>query len=225
MQKAIQAALGAFLSSFTQTSGIDTTGILSELSSAFKSNQDFMAKVAAVDKVIDAHPKLEELREYIIDLLFIHFFTDDVKKLEEDYLDSPEWEAIEEETLDRGTELLNVLLYLKECHDEDIEPELSDFLKEFLLVDEDEFQDEHEIYREVILLRNQIDSAFPPMMEVLMKKKDESPLGSMFIPLFVLFYYPEELEFASAQLAKYADSLEEEQAVFAMIRGFVEGLK
>jgi hypothetical protein len=63
------------------------------------------------------------------------------------------------------------------------------------------------------------------MMEVLMKKKDESPLGSMFIPLFVLFYYPEELEFASAQLAKYADSLEEEQAVFAMIRGFVEGLK
>jgi hypothetical protein len=41
----------------------------------------------------------------------------------------------------------------------------------------------------------------------------------------VLFYYPEELEFASAQLAKYADSLEEEQAVFAMIRGFVEGLK
>jgi len=85
MQKAIQAALGAFLSSFTKTSGIDTTGILSELSSAFESNPDFMAKVAAVDKVIDENPKLEELREYIIDLLFIHFFTDDVKKLEEDF--------------------------------------------------------------------------------------------------------------------------------------------
>jgi hypothetical protein len=120
---------------------------------------------------------------------------------------------------------LNLLLYLAEAVDTESEISLDDYLDDFLLVDEDEFQDEHEIYREVILLRNQIDSAFPPMMEVLMKKKDESPLGSMFIPLFVLFYYPEELEFASAQLAKYADSLEEEQAVFAMIRGFVEGLK
>ena len=166
MQKAIQAALGAFLSSFTKTSGIDTTGILSELSSAFESNPDFMAKVAAVDKVIDEQPKLEELREYIIDLLFIHFFTDDVKKLEEDYLDSPEWEAIEEETLDRGSELLNVLLYLKECQDEDIEPELSDFLKEFLLVDEDEFQDEYRIYEPVIANQILLESSAAEITKV-----------------------------------------------------------
>jgi len=65
--------------------------------------------------------------------------------LEEDYLDSPEWEDIEEETLDRGTELLNLLLYLNECEEEDIVPELDDYLKEFLLVYEDEFQDEYTI--------------------------------------------------------------------------------
>src|SRR6201999_586870 len=84
----------------------------------------------------------------------INFFSADVKKLEEDYLDSAEWEEIEQQTLDRGTELLNLLLYLNECRDEEIEPDLDDYLKEFLLVDEDEFQDEHRIYEPVI--ENQI---------------------------------------------------------------------
>jgi hypothetical protein len=190
MQKAIQAALGAFLSSFTKTSGIETTGILAELSSAFKSNQDFMAKVAAVDKVIDAHPKLEELREYIIDLLFIHFFTDDVKKLEEDYLDSPEWEAIEEKTLDRGTELLNVLLYLKECQDEDIEPELSDFLKEFLLVDEDEFQDEYRIYEPVIANQILLESSASEIAKVANGLAEDAEIKELFYALLCFFRNP-----------------------------------
>jgi hypothetical protein len=190
MQKAIQAALGAFLSSFTQTSGVDTTDILSELSSAFKSNQDFMAKVAAVDKVIDAHPKLEELREYIIDLLFIHFFTDDVKKLEEDYLDSPEWEAIEEETLDRGSELLNVLLYLKECQDEDIEPELSDFLKEFLLVDEDEFQDEYRIYEPVIANQILLESSAAEITKVAKDLAEDAEIKDLFYAIMCFFRNP-----------------------------------
>jgi len=206
MQKAIKAALGAFLSSFTKTSGIDTTGILSELSSAFESNPDFMAKVAAVDKVIDENPKLEELREYIIDLLFIHFFTDDVKKLEEDYLDSQEWEAIEEETLDRGTELLNVLLYLKECHDEDIEPELSDFLKEFLLVDEDEFQDEHRIYESVISNQILLESSVAEIAKVANGLAEDDEIKELFYAILCFFRNPypsiaeqEEVLAASAQ--------------------------
>jgi hypothetical protein len=206
MQKAIKAALGAFLSSFTQTSGIDTTGILAELSSAFESNKDFMAKLAAVDKVIDEHPKLEDLREYIIDLLFIYFFTDDVKKLDEDYLDSPEWEAIEEETLDRGSELLNVLLYLKECQDEDIEPELSDFLKEFLLVDEDEFQDEYRIYESVIANQILLESSADEIAKVANGLPEDAEIKELFYALLCFFRNPypsaaeqEEVLAASAQ--------------------------
>ena len=49
--------------------------------------------------------KLRGLREIFFDLLLINFFSADVKKLEEDYLDTPEWEEIEEQTLDRGTEV------------------------------------------------------------------------------------------------------------------------
>ena len=179
---------------------------------------------ALLQKWLVNHPNCLPYGSYLFDLLLTEFIFKG-SQISEEFFETEEWEAIEDSFAEEGSELLNLLLYLAEAVDSESEISLDDYLDDFLLVDEDEFQDEHEIYREVILLRNQIDSAFPPMMEVLMKKKDESPLGSMFIPLFVLFYYPEELEFASAQLAKYAVSLEEEQAVFAMIRGFVEGLK
>jgi len=220
MQKAIQAALGAFLSSFTKTSGIDTTGILAELSSAFKSNQDFMAKVAAVDKVIDAHPKLEELREYIIDLLFIHFFTDDVKKLEEDYLDSPEWEAIEEKTLDRGTELLNVLLYLKECQDEDIEPELSDFLKEFLLVDEDEFQDEYRIYEPVIANQILLESSAAEITKVAKDLEEDAEIKDLFYALMCFFRNPYPAVAEQEEVLAASTQPETDLAVYQLLLNF-----
>lgn len=220
MQKAIQAALGAFLSSFTQTSGVDTTDILSELSSAFKSNQDFIAKVAAVDKVIDAHPKLEELREYIIDLLFIHFFTDDVKKLEEDYLDSPEWEAIEEETLDRGSELLNVLLYLKECQDEDIEPELSDFLKEFLLVDEDEFQDEYRIYEPVIANQILLESSAAEITKVAKDIAEDAEIKDLFYAIMCFFRNPYPSVAEQEEVLAASTQPETDLAVYQLLLNF-----
>jgi hypothetical protein len=130
---------------------------------------------------------MESLREVFFDLLMVNFFSADVKKLEEDYLDSPEWEAIEEETLDRGTELLNLLLYLNECEDEDIEPELEDYLKEFLLVDEDEFQDEYRIYEPVISHQVLMESPVTEINKVAEKLPDDSELKELFYPMMCFF--------------------------------------
>lgn len=160
---------------------------------------------------------------YLFDLLLTQFIFQG-SQVSEEFFETEEWESLEEAFAEEGSELLNLLLYLAEAVDTDAEISLDDYLDDFLLVDEDEFQDEHEIYREVILLRNQIDSAFPPMMEVLKTTKEESPLGSLFIPLFVVFYYPNEWDFAGKQLEKYQSELPEECAVFSMIEGFLEGL-
>src|SRR3984893_7459190 len=154
----VESAIEAALEAFTKYSTFVATPFISVFKEAFASDEDFLTKVDLLDEVFDDYPKLEELREVFFDLLMINFFSADVKKLEEDYLDSPEWEDIEEETLDRGTELLNLLLYLNECEEEDIEPELDDYLKEFLLVDEDEFQDEYNIYEPVIAHQLLMDS-------------------------------------------------------------------
>ena len=150
MNSKVTAALKAVLTTFSKEEKVDGQEALKSLEKVFSSEDDFMSKVGKLDEIFDEQADLDALREICFDLLLINFFSEDAKKLDEDYLESAEWEAIEEETIDRGTELLNLLLYLKECEDEDIEPSLDDYLKEFLLVEEDEFQDEHNIYEDVI---------------------------------------------------------------------------
>ncbi|MGI4751572.1 MAG: hypothetical protein ACRYFB_13145 [Janthinobacterium lividum] len=159
-----------------------------QILAVFESELKFLQKVKGMDEVFNSNPKLEHLREIFFDLLLVNFFSADVKKLDEDYLDSPEWEKIEEETLDRGTEMLNVLLYLNECEDEDIEPELNDYLTEFLLVDEDEFQDEHRIYEPVIANQILMDSGIEEIGKVARNLPEDEEIKELFYPLMCFFY-------------------------------------
>ncbi len=168
--------------------------IKGEILTVFGSELKFLQKVNAMDEVFNSNPKLEHLREIFFDLLLVNFFSADVKKLDDDYLDSPEWEKIEEETLDRGTEMLNVLLYLNECEDEGIEPELSDYLTEFLLVDEDEFQDEHRIYEPVIANQILMDSGIEEIGNVARNLPEEEEIKELFYPLMCFFYDTEPSE-------------------------------
>ena len=166
----------------------NTEPIKGEILTVFESELTFLQKVKGMDEVFNSNPKLEHLREVFFDLLLVNFFSSDVKKLDEDYLDSPEWEKIEEETLDRGTEMLNVLLYLNECEDEDIDPELSDYLTEFLLVDEDEFQDEHRIYEPVIANQILMESGVEEIAKVAKSLPEDEEIKEFFYPLMCFFY-------------------------------------
>jgi hypothetical protein len=183
----IESAIGAALTAFTAHSGFDAKPLTGKFIALFSSDEDFLTKVDNLDEVFDNNPALEELREVFFDLLLINFFSADVKKLEDDYLETPEWEAIEEETLDRGTELLNLLLYLNECEDENIEPGLDDYLKEFLLVDEDEFQDEYQIYEPVIANQILMESPVPEIKTVAGELPEDSELKELFYPMMCFF--------------------------------------
>src|SRR5688572_1047826 len=105
----VNTALKAAMQAFAKYADADAVKLTAQLADVFSLQMDFLTKVDALDRTVDDNPKLEGLREILFDLLMINFFSADVKKLEEDYLDSKEWEDIEEETLDRGTELLNLL--------------------------------------------------------------------------------------------------------------------
>jgi len=183
----VASAIEAGLEAFSKYSSFNAAPLTNVFEDVFTSENDFMTKVDLVDEVFNDHPQLESLREVFFDLLLVNFFSADVKKLEEDYLDSPEWEDIEEQTLDRGTELLNMLLYLNECEDEDIEPDLEDYLKEFLLVDEDEFQDEYRIYEPVIAHQVLMESPVAEIGKVAEKLPEDSELKELFYPLMCFF--------------------------------------
>jgi hypothetical protein len=183
----VASAIEAGLEAFSKYSSFNAASLTKVFEDIFTSENDFITKVDLVDEVFNDHPQLESLREVFFDLLLVNFFSADVKKLEEDYLDSPEWEDIEEQTLDRGTELLNMLLYLNECEDEDIEPDLEDYLKEFLLVDEDEFQDEYRIYEPVIAHQILMESPVAEIGKVAEKLPEDSELKELFYPLMCFF--------------------------------------
>jgi hypothetical protein len=216
----IEKALGAALQAFSTYSGIDVNAIHGEFKAVYESDNDFLTKVDALDEVFDNHPQLEILREVFFDLLMINFFSADVKKLEEDYLDSKEWEDIEEDTLDRGTELLNLLLYLNECEDEEIEPDLEDYLKEFLLVDEDEFQDEYRIYEPVIANQILIESPAAEIAKVANNLPEDSELKELFYPMMCFFQNTTPSTDEKTTIATAAVNKEFDMAVLAILTSF-----
>ena len=183
----IEIAIGDALVAFSEYNSFDATQLTEVFGEVFESDEDFLTKVDELDEVFDDNPEIEALREVFFDLLLINFFSADVKKLEDDYLETAEWEDIEEQTLDRGTELLNLLLYLNECEDEDIEPELEDYLKEFLLVDEDEFQDEYRIYEPVIAHQVLMESPVAEISKVAEKLPEDSEMKELFYPMMCFF--------------------------------------
>lgn len=188
MDKQVENALTASLNMFSTISGVGVNDFSKRIADVFNLEASFVEKVALMDEAFDDEPKVELLREVFFDLLMINFFAEDVKKLEEDYLDSEEWEAIEEDTIDRGTELLNVLLYLRECKDEEIEPELEDFLKEFLLVEEDEFQDEYRIYEDIIANQILMEASIEEIAKASNELPDDSEMKDMFYPIMGFFF-------------------------------------
>lgn len=217
MDKQVEKALSAALQQF---GGKAVSEFKERINTVFNSESDFMDKVALLDEAFDDTPVFESLREVFFDLLMINFFVEDVKKLEEDYLESEEWEDIEEETLDRGTELLNVLLYLRECQDEDIEPELEDFLKEFLLVDEDEFQDEHRIYEDMIANQILMESSVEEIARVSKELPESSELKELFYPVMAFFNQPEPSEDEMATFKKNSADAQFEGSVYGLLTAF-----
>jgi hypothetical protein len=187
MNTSIDHAMNAALAQFASVNKQEYKSFSKALTDVFNLEKSYLNKVEALDRVFDDQPAFEPLRELFFDLLLINFLNEDIRKLEEDYLDSPEWEKIEESTIDRGTELLNLLLYLQECKDEAIEPELGDFLREFLLVDEDEFQDEHRIYEEVIANQILVESDLKEVARVTSELSDDSELKELFYSMIGFF--------------------------------------
>ncbi|WP_293300145.1 hypothetical protein [Pedobacter sp. UBA4863] len=220
MNSIVKKTLTASVAKYGEVNKIASIELTHKLLGVFEADADFMDKVAQFDEVFDEYPKFEELRETFFDLLMINFFTSDVNKLEADYLDSKEWEAIEDKTIDRGTELLNLLLYINECHDEQIKPELEDFLKEFLLVDEDEFQDEFHIYEDLISNQQLAETSIQEICENAKILNLAEEMEELFVPFMAFFLQPAASEQAFKDFEKYSNNKAFDASVYSLITSF-----
>ncbi len=220
MNNNVEEALVASLDQYASANKVDSLAIEQRLLEVFGKDMNFLEKVAEFDEVFNEHPSFDELREVFFDLLMINFFTSDVNKLEEDYLESREWESIEEETIDRGTELLNLLLYINECHDEEIKPGLEDFLKEFLLVEEDEFQDEFHIYEDLISNQQLAESSVEDICTNADLLELSEEMEDLFVPFMTFFLQPNGSETVQNELVEYSNNKSFDVAVYTLITNF-----
>ncbi len=196
-----------------------------ELKEIFKLDMPFLTKVEALDRYIDDKSQIAPINELLFDLLLINFFTVDALKLEEDYLESDEWEEIENQTIDRGTEVLNVLLYIKECKEEQIAPDLSDYLKEFLLVEEDEFQDEYMIYEDIIANQSVVDSSMVELAKIADKIKPDSEMKDLFYPIMSFFSDMEMESETMVSFLKLSQNKPFDGAVLFTILAYQNGIR
>ncbi|WP_231465603.1 MULTISPECIES: hypothetical protein [unclassified Pedobacter] len=217
MDNRVKKALSASINKYAEVSAVNTGNFETELIAAFELDVNFLDKATAFDAVFDSNPDFEDLREVFFDLLMVNFFSSDVQKLEEDYLESEEWANIEEETIDRGTELLNLLLYIKECKDEDLEPELGDFLKEFLLVEDDEFQDEFEIYEELISNQQLAESSVEDICKASGKLNISEEMKDLFVPFMVFFLDTEGSATTVQEISKFSSNKSFDSATYILI--------
>ena len=228
MDNSIKDALAATIAGFQKGSAlqgdaIEVKEIFEQLVHVFESTEEFMDKVALLDQCIDDNPKFDDIREYLFDLLMINFFAADALQLEEDYLESEEWEAIEDQTIDRGTEMLNLLLYIKECKEEGLDPDLDDYLKEFLLVEDDEFQDEHAIYEDIIANQMLIEAPFSEIARVQATLNANSEVKEWFYPIVSFFSNPSFKEQDFEEYTTAAPHKSMDAAILASLLAYYHG--
>jgi hypothetical protein len=113
---------------------------------------------------------------------------------QDQYFDSPEWEELENNNIERGTELLNLLTYVSECHEFGNEPDLEDFLYEYLMVEDDDFQDDFQFFEPFIEAMDEAESAFPVFVKKLVEKSHDSEISYFLPALGVFFRQPDKVE-------------------------------
>jgi hypothetical protein len=181
---------------------------------------DFMAAVTKLDELMDTHVMHEVLEPYLFDMLMASFLSEESKLSDETYLDSPEWLEIEEATSDRGSEFLNLMVYLNDCKDQDIEPNLDDFLDEFLMVDEEDFQDEANIYESLIRHRDLEAPKSKDLVKIAVEGISEE-MEDLFVPV-MSFFSEQKGDPALELISNYY--IETDSALYAAIRTYRQEL-
>lgn len=178
------------------------------LKQSFELSKPFDEKVKFLDDLLAQYPPFGELSEVLFDLMLVRFLHADAVLLDPDYLESEEWSEIEDRYLSRGTEMLNIFLYLQECIDEKLDPDLDDFLQEFLLVEDDNFSEEQAIYEPFIENADLIDAEVIEVIQAYQQIENDHPVKEIFIPFMLFFMNDISLEERLSILRKQLQNAE-----------------
>jgi hypothetical protein len=223
----INSALNALLMGFVDGSdGIKqerANKAYADFVDVLSSEVSFKEKLDLLKLKLADYPEFGTLFNYLFDLLMLSFIASDSAKLDPDYLDSDEWLVIEEETSDLGSELLNLYIYLAESEEQEIEPELHDYLNEFLLTDDELYQDDFLIYEELLSNEDLLEAEIEELVEAAEKLETEE-LKEIMVPMLAFFRKERPIEELRDEIAACAFQKPIHLALFGAICAFAEGL-
>lgn len=168
----------------------------------FSSSESGPSLINEIDDLVDKYPAFYELREYIADLLALKLlmeteFEEEEDEDEED--EDPKWTTLEALFEMRGTEMLHMLSYLRECKEIKETPDLDGFLDDFTLDPEADDQEEMFVYEELIRQRELVDAPLKQVLEV-GNEQENDEMRELFTPL-ILFFREQEAAPGQVSLA------------------------
>jgi len=178
------AIIGAYYQHLNASAPV---GLIEKINELLLSDDPFKKKVDILDSILEEHKIPEDIGELMFDVVLYNFFSEDSQRLGESFFESKEWEKMEDSIIERGTELLNILLYLQECKDSAIHYSIDDYLDEYLMTEEDMDQEEHEVYEAVIKNRETIAEGDLNTMVEISNSNPDSALGDQLLPFLLYF--------------------------------------
>lgn len=194
--------------------------LIEKLGEVFSSKDNFIKKIKALDSTISEFKIPDDIGELIFDILLYNFFSEDSQRLGESFFESKEWEQIEDVIIDRGTELMNILLYLQECKDSDIKFSIDDYLDEYLISEDDFDTEEHEVYEAVIKNRDEIVLGDLETMAEISKANTNSQLGDQLLPVLLFFETKNSLDKKQDLILKEGTNPAFQSAFLAVLSSF-----
>lgn len=158
------------------------------------SDEELSQRLKALDQLVASFGMLAPYKEYFFDLLYVAWLSVQQEEGNEDWMDTPEWQKMEDKLVERGTEMLSMLMYLQEVRDSGLKATLDDFIDGYLGDDELDFQDDLEVYEEVIANREWLDLTYVEMVRLAEEIEEETAIPELFTPLFCFFKSPEKVQ-------------------------------
>jgi hypothetical protein len=166
--------------------------LLAAFNAHLAENTRLDVRVQSLDAWVGQCAELTDFSEYLFDLSYIAWLAQQQADGNDDWMDGHEWQRMEDKLAERGTELLNLLMYLQEVADSELKANLEDFIEQYLTDDEMDFQDDLEVYEEVIANQDWLDLPFTELVAKAEKLAPETAIPEVFVALFCFFKSPEK---------------------------------
>jgi len=186
-----EALLNAF---YKSTNNEAPAGLNEQVETVMTSDDTFIQKVKGLDSITESFKIPNDVGELLFDVLLYNFFSEDSQRLGETFFEGEEWEQIEAAIIDRGSELMNILLYLQECQDSEINYSLDDYLDEYLVAEDDFDSEEHEVYEAILKNRDAIEEGDLQTMVEISQNNSDSALDDQLLPLLLFFKTEDSLD-------------------------------